>query len=227
MEPNSIEKQFREKLNQHTIQPSSKAWDRLDAMLSVEEQRPKRNFKWLSVAAAFLGFTLIGIFILNQQNTIEISTPNNQVVIEDKANSHEIIKQPKVENNIAYERIVEVATTVKSTKNNEIKVIEIDPKKDNLLDNQQEKKELVVENQKEEIISNKYIDANSLLAEVEKGEKAPPKLTISKPSVKVDANSLLSSAEKEVNESFRDKVIQSINKNYKSVKSTLANRNTE
>ena len=41
MEPNNIEKQIREKLNQRTIQPSQNAWDRLDAMLSVEEQNPK------------------------------------------------------------------------------------------------------------------------------------------------------------------------------------------
>ena len=35
MEPNKLENQFREKLNNREIQPSANAWDRLDAMLSV------------------------------------------------------------------------------------------------------------------------------------------------------------------------------------------------
>ncbi|HQX02683.1 MAG TPA: hypothetical protein PKZ44_01100, partial [Flavobacterium sp.] len=71
MEPNKLENKMREKLNKRTIQPSANAWDRLDAMLSVTEQKPKRNFKWLSIAAVFVGFTLIGIFILNKEKSIE------------------------------------------------------------------------------------------------------------------------------------------------------------
>ena len=33
MEPNKIEEQFKELLNSRELQPSDKAWDRLDAML--------------------------------------------------------------------------------------------------------------------------------------------------------------------------------------------------
>ena len=65
------------------------------------------------------------------------------------------------------------------------------------------------------------------MAEIETGEKFEIPTLSKNPSVKVDANALLSSAEKEVEETFRDKVIQSINKKYNSVKSTLANRNNE
>ena len=44
MEPNKFEKDFREKLNQREIEPSNNAWDRLDAMLSVaEEKKPKKS----------------------------------------------------------------------------------------------------------------------------------------------------------------------------------------
>jgi len=83
-----------------------------------------------------------------------------------------------------------------------------------------------LENQSKESI-NKYVNAESLLAEIETGEKLEIQTLSKKTSIKVDANALLSSAEKEVEETFRDKVIQSINKKYNSVKSTLANRNNE
>ena len=44
MEPNKLENKMREKLNKRTIQPSANAWDRLDAMLSVTEQKTEKKF---------------------------------------------------------------------------------------------------------------------------------------------------------------------------------------
>ena len=86
MKPNKFEKQIREQLNSREIQPSDMAWDRLDAMLSVaEEKKTKRSFGWLYIAASILVFVGVGTFFFNQ-NTSEI-TPNttivNQEVIKD------------------------------------------------------------------------------------------------------------------------------------------------
>jgi hypothetical protein len=225
MEPNNIEKQIREKLNQRTIQPSQNAWDRLDAMLSVEEQKPKRNYKWISIAAIFVGFTLFGIFMMNKENSVENVIPSNPIVIENETKLIENESAPEIENNFS-EEAKNKAVVHQSTKKIEIPLMEINPKKDFLLDNQSKKEETIVENQPKES-TNKYINAESLLAEIETGEKIEFPNISKKPSVKIDANSLLSSAEKEVEETFRDKVIQSINKKYNSVKSSLANRNYE
>jgi hypothetical protein len=225
MEPNNIEKQIREKLNQRTIQPSQNAWDRLDAMLSVEEQKPKRNYKWISIAAIFVGFTLIGIFMINKENSVENVIPSNSIVLENETKLIENESAPEIENNFSEEAGNE-AVVHQSTKKIEKPLMEINPKKDFLLDNQSKKEEAIVENQPKES-TNKYINAKSLLAEIETGEKIEVPNISKKPSVKVDANSLLSSAEKEVEETFRDKVILSINKKYNSVKSSLANRNYE
>ena len=72
MEPNNFEKDFREKLNERRIEPSDKAWDRLDAMLSVAEEKKseKKNRKGLYIAASVVGFLLVGTFFFNQK-TIE------------------------------------------------------------------------------------------------------------------------------------------------------------
>ncbi|HBI02181.1 MAG TPA: hypothetical protein PLL09_12305 [Flavobacterium sp.] len=225
MEPNNIDKQIKEKLNQREIQPSANAWDRLDAMLSVEEQKPKRSYKWLSIAAVFVGFTLIGIFMMNKENSTENVILSNPIVLENETKLIENESTPKIENNLSEAKEVE-AVVHQLTKKIEKPSTEINPKKDFLLDNHSKNEELIVESQPKESTA-KYINAESLLAEIETGEKIEIPNISKKPSVKVDANALLSSAEKEVDETFRDKVIQSINKKYNSVKSTLANRNYE
>lgn len=225
MEPSNIEKQIKEKLNQREIQPSANAWDRLDAMLSVEEQKPKRNYKWLSIAAVFVGFTLIGIFMMNKENTVENVIPSNPIVLENETKLNENESTVEIENNLPEVKQNE-AVVHQSIKKIEKPSTEINPKKDFLLDNHSKKEEAIVENQPKESTA-KYINAESLLAEIENGEKIEIPNVSKKPSVKVDANSLLSSAETEVNENFRDKVIESINKKYNSVRSAFANRNNE
>ena len=225
MEPNNIENQIKEKLNQREIQPSQNAWDRLDAMLSVEEQKPKRNFKWLSIAAIFVGFTLIGIFMMNKENSVENVIPSNAIVLENETKIIENESTPALKNNFL-EKIEHKAEVHQSTKKTDQPSAEINPKKDFLLDNQVKREEAIVENQRNES-TNKYISGESLLEEIEKGEKFEVSTILKKPTVKVDANSLLSSAETEVNETFRDNIIESLNKKYNSVKSAFANRNNE
>ena len=44
MEPNKIDNQIREKLNAREIQPSAQAWDRLDAMLTVSEEKKTKEY---------------------------------------------------------------------------------------------------------------------------------------------------------------------------------------
>ncbi|RZJ64488.1 MAG: hypothetical protein EOO45_18775, partial [Flavobacterium sp.] len=69
MEPNKLEQDFKNKLNEREIQPTPMAWDRLDAMLTVaEKKKPKRT--WMYIAASFLGFLLVGtLFFRQQQDT--------------------------------------------------------------------------------------------------------------------------------------------------------------
>ena len=86
MEPNNIENQIREKLNSREIQPSAQAWDRLDAMLTVaEEKKTKRSFfslKYIGIAASVLVFVTLGLFYFNQKN-ITIESQNTVVETEN------------------------------------------------------------------------------------------------------------------------------------------------
>ena len=83
MEPNKLENSFREQLNKREIQPSEMAWDRLDAMLSVTENKKPKKRTWMYVAASFLGFILIGSLFFKQSET-EVKTNDSVVVQENK-----------------------------------------------------------------------------------------------------------------------------------------------
>src|SRR3954470_3549384 len=84
MAQHKTEKNFRNKLNQREITPSENAWDRLDAMLTVaEDKKPKRNWGWLYIAASVVGFLLIATVFLSQTEEM-VDVRRNNVVVEDK-----------------------------------------------------------------------------------------------------------------------------------------------
>ena len=114
MEPNKLENQIKEKLHSREIQPSVHAWDRLDAMLSVaEEKKTRRPFGFLFIAASITVLLTVGIFFLTQRST-EIKPQNNVVTTEIKKDS--TIKQTnkKLQIPINKENKVAVSTDRKS-----------------------------------------------------------------------------------------------------------------
>lgn len=229
MERNKLEEQMQQKLASRTLTPSEGAWDRLDAMLTATE-KPKRKFNWLSIAAVFLGFTVIGAFLLPQEKTI-VPTVENAVVVEENTGADNAVATPQtVVSQIAAKATEAVAShTAQPAKpvSQPTTSGAINPKKDFIIDYAPAKEQVAV-TKAPEGTKAKFIDATALLAQVEgnaQGTITTP--VVKKGTVTVSANSLLSSAEEELNESFRSKVIESINKNYNSVKSTLANRNSQ
>lgn len=236
MEPNNFEKDFREKLNQRKIEPSDKAWDRLDAMLSVaEKKKPKKDRKWLYVAASIVGFLLVVTFFFNQKKST-IETPKNNVVIEENAKKDSVVK-PAL--NIIDSIKPEVAISEKaSTQNSEKEEINFNPKSNKtnknvpnqiaessiIIKNNQEKQSannqsLVVENSKKETV-------DQLLQAAEK-TVVVENLAKPKSKVKINANDLLNQVDGELELSFRERMIVKVNKNYQSVKVALANRNQQ
>lgn len=235
MEPNNIENQIREKLNSREIQPSTQAWDRLDAMLTVaEEKKTKRSFfsyKFIGIAASVLVFVTLGLFYFDQKNTT-IETQNTVVGTEiKKQNTEETI--PVTENSILVKgQNNEVAVSNKKgtthnpkpeTRNsqptsNEVSIIT--QNQDEAIVNQ----EIVSPKQEEKIIKKtSMIDVDELLASVEKDRKKETK--VSKSNINVDAKSLLSEVDTELDMTFRQRVLNTVNKNYKSVKEAVVNRN--
>ncbi|MFD2600514.1 hypothetical protein [Flavobacterium suzhouense] len=223
MEPNKMEKDFREKLEQRTIQPSDMAWDRLDAMLSVaENKKPKKNRSWMYIAAAFLVFLLVGVLFLNQEKGNSGIDTNNSIVVNDNEVQNEsdsvenevVIAPVRTEEAVAYqsprkqsEKVnAEAAKTVIKTE----KATQILPQ------------EVIVSNEKQESPIIVRENTDKILADATSAETAKKKST-----VKVDPNSLLSAVEEELDDSFKDRVLIGAAKNFKAVRSAVANRNYE
>lgn len=228
MEPNKLEKEFKKKLEQRTIQPSGMAWDRLDAMLSVTEKK-NNNRTWMYAAAGFIGFLLALTLFLKQGETGGESIITNEAVVTDK--EHKEADNAPLGNEIipaqaapaVTEEAVAVSTSpapaLKKSGHREAALKEAHTPKE--LDFVPAfKKEAVAATEIKAQQAEPGEEANILLAEAHIDIEETKR-----PSVKVDAGALLSSVEGELDENFRTKVLQTVTKNYKAVRTSLATRN--
>ena len=227
MKPNKIDNQIREKLNAREIQPSAQAWDRLDAMLTVsEEKKPKKGYGWFFVAASTILFFGLGFFLFNSNETKEINNSNPIVTtINEVMDSTEATKINQI--SVKEEQLVLVQNEVNFSKTQTNKKSE------------EANKLMETENILEEKISPnsqlptpntyKYVSPENLLAEVQTGEKVitSDKKIRPKVKMKVDANSLLTNVEKELDENHKETTFDKLNRKFKDAKSALANRNYE
>ena len=244
MEPNKLEKQFKEQLNSREIKPSEMAWNKLDAMLTVADlsnseharPKPKTKFPWIYVAASFVGLLLVGTVFLKGFENVKIDKAN-RVVIEKKTDRNNLEKPEIIDETVLTNRIQK--TTLGQHKvlaaNDNLK------KQPKQLNNKEE--EILIINQSKEndaVINssesknyqstsvNKYISAEKLLAEVTNTKFEPKKIdkTVEK-TIAVNPNNLLENAESELNQSFRESALNKFNKNFNAIKTVLVNRNYE
>ncbi len=242
MGQNRLENQIKEKLNSREIQPSAQAWDRLDAMLSVaEEKKTKRSFGWLYIAAGILVFVTLGMFFFSQNGT-EVQPQNNEVVEAEvqqdsvdktKNNSGTLpISVQNQDNQVAHsgQNVNQKNTNTnhqssiinqKTTENqksinpliNRDKQIEFQNSSDVAVKDLPKIMEGTAIVVKPNLASNAKTD-EELLASLDKVAK---KSTDNKSNLKVDARNLLSQVDGELEMTFREKVISKVAKNYKEV----------
>ena len=221
MKPNKIDNQIREKLNAREIQPSAQAWDRLDAMLAVsEEKKSKKGYGWFFVAASTILFFGLGFLLFNSNETIEI---NNSIPIVTTINEEMDTVETNETNEISFENakpvLVQNEVNISKKELRNIKSIKTE--------------ELIKEGNiiQENLTPNtyKYVSPENLLAEVQTGEKVitSDKKISPKTKMKVDANSLLTAVEKELDVNHRETTLEKLNRKFKDAKSALANRNYE
>jgi len=240
MAQNNMDKDFSNKLNEREIQPSPMAWDRLDAMLTVAEQKKTgRKYNWLYVAAGFLGFLFIGMMLFNQTEQMTDSG-KNEVVIEDNTIKDSVkltptleitkpVYEKKAENTvIASEEKIQrkssekIIPTIQSN-DDKRKIIPEERIKNVVANNQTDQNQSQLVNQKTEQVKKfTYVNVDELLASVDKAPTHKKEV-----NVKVDSNTLLSQVDGELELSFREKVIKTVNKNFRTVRVALTNRNVQ
>lgn len=228
MEPNKLENQIKSTLNARTIQPSDQSWERLDAMLTrSEEKKSKRVYGWFFIAASIILFFGMGFFLFN---SIETTKGNDSIPVVITVNE----EMDSVETNEIYQISVEKVPPV--LVQNEV----YNSQKQSRFIQSVEKNELIKEKnliQENPIATTqpptpnayKYVSPADLVAEVQKGNKVitSDKKTIARPRVQVDANSLLTTVEKELDNTYRETTLDKLTRKFQDTKLALANRNYE
>lgn len=245
MELNNFEKQVQQKLNHREIKPSANSWDRLDAMLSVEEKPKKKGFFWMNIAASFIVLASIGYYFYNQ-NEVMIPAKEDSIIVEENSEFRIQNSENKEENtDSANEVLVENNILIKENKNSSIseqKVVAISKTNNQqLITNNQQGVSIINQStvnnnkpntQNTQATNPKYISAEKLLAEAintNKFEtnKSDKEIKKTRKGISVNPNALLSNAETEIYQSFRESALEKLNKNFNSIKTVLANRNYE
>lgn len=240
MEPNKIDKKFKKSLQDREINPTPAAWDRLDAMLTVaEEKKAKSTFTWLYIAATIIGFVAIAVVFFSKTQPLE-DVRRNEIVYENQTpvQGKDSLQDEKENEILATKR---KATIAESTQNKPTQPI--NKNQTNLNNNPIERKpnnqtQLERQPSNEAIANNQFIInqkteqpgqlSNPIANKPSNGIatlESNPKL--GKTPIKVNASNLLSEVDGELELSFREKVINKINKNYKTVKVALDTRNQQ
>ena len=238
MEPNKLDIKIKEHLHFREIQPSEMAWSKLDAMLTAVDpinrqqtkKKPKRKFTWMYIAASFAGFLLIATIYFNQRSN-GIIDAKNKVVIQNGGEAQSKKENPTVI--IAKDQLDEIIGIPAVKKNNIANVTAVSTEKsivNKSISNQNPIIEVSVHNQnleKKSInLQSTAVSVDELLAAVENPSKKEMQSQQNE-IVRVNATTLLSEVDGELELSFREKIINKVSKNFQTVKVALSNRNLE
>jgi hypothetical protein len=233
MEQDNFNKNIQEKFNFRTIEPSETAWNKLDAMLTLaDEKKQPKIFFWLSIAATFLLFMGVG-YVFFQQNEKTKLMPSTEEIVTSKTNSEtETHKQSTKENSVSFQNELANYATISSTsetkksttihtaqkENTKLDVYETALLKQEVVTVNEIKKEGIKQEIKEPTYN--YPTAETLLAEAQ-GQKKPSNISSFKSTLRVNPKELLQTVESELDQTFKEKTITKL----KQAKSAFVNRN--
>lgn len=239
MEPDKFDYKIKEKMEGRSIVPSADAWAKLEVMLDNAElpQNKPSSRSWIYIAASVVSFLVVGtvFFTTFESNGIQKSSP---VVLDP---SEHIIPHTEVES--LQEAIVSTQNGSSNRLTNQGVASKESVKKASRENNQSA--QLVITNHSKEpsvttsavdnkivapTAGNKYISGEELLAEVTNVQgvsNVVSKVNHPAQGFKVNPNSLLSNAETELNQTFRESTLNKLSKNFNSIKTAVVNRNYE
>lgn len=141
MEPNKFEETIREKLQEREMQPSSEAWEQLNAQLG-NTKKSKNRIVWYAVAASLVSIIVVGSLIFS--NSQAVSDGENLVTAPTNKETIDLSTEPvKASQEIHSEKIASEATTapVSTQKNKpfQTKSVKPQPKIDKQIETLSEK----------------------------------------------------------------------------------------
>jgi hypothetical protein len=193
-----IDREFRDKLALREISPSPQAWDRLDAMLNVAEQTQKKT------TPTNLWYVAAAVLLLALALVMLFKTAEPRVEIVEVP-----VEVPSVEQSEPVDAVIEV------TPEPVRRMPSAPAEKRRPVVNQQ-----VAQNVPSEIAPEPTIVEETLLTPV----VAVPK---QRKKIKIDPKALLSEVDAELERTFRERALKSIDEKFRRGKSAWVNRNVE
>lgn len=222
MEHNS-DRNLKNLVDRREISPSADSWSTLESMLDAKEQKAPKTKMWLFIAAAICGALMLStLYFFQNDNAEQIQVVEQNAeknLIED--NDFQITPSIDVE---------EVVVNNEEVKNSTVGSKSAVYEKPIVKRQQNNQPQGLLAEQKTILVS----PLNNQVATVVVPHKVADDLlhkTVSQKqeniSIKVSAKSLLAEVDKEIESTFREKVIRTASKNYQNIKVALANRNYE
>ena len=229
MEPTKLENQIQSELRNRIIEPSTAAWDRLDTMLTIAENKSNKKVVWWPVAASILGFFGIATVLFLQSEPLVDNAIHNSVVNTKTNKINEVLdKDTNLINKKSIDYVVlnsimpsKVIKTKIQTTSKLPAVIEQDSKSHEEVIVDVKSQIVVVENKivpattQNKTVVPKYINPAVLLAEIEsKITDKKTEIALQNQPIKTNAKSLLTEVDNELELSFRESALKKINKTY-------------
>jgi hypothetical protein len=245
MDNQPIDQKFKNYFEKRELMPSDQTWDRLDAMLAIDE-KPKHSRKiyWHQIAAGIVIVLAAGIWWSIANNKQDATLQNSTTVSNPTVPNNEVDDVVKIVHESAYENAPSTVAKghVNSSKNRNTPptdFINMDAKViTNFVNPSDIDKESIYVNTKDlqateqretqevlgtKIVEKVNIDAAKLLADVERNiSNAKPKHNKKNT---IDPKILLAEAEVSANQSFLNKLYKNIQDNAGTVLVAVTNRN--
>ncbi|MFD2822081.1 hypothetical protein ACFS5M_00265 [Lacinutrix iliipiscaria] len=253
MAPIKFEENIKEKLEQRSLQPSANAWQNLEQKLNVEaKKRQKNKFWWFGIAACIIGLLFVFQQFVSLNKTNDYGTP---ILVESESDtlnnrakpSLSLEETPKVVEENPEEISVDLkfnkpASNTTRTKNH---IVKQDLTQKVAVTKNTEKipaeTKASINFKGEDVatvtpVINPSENKDTLIAASETSDlKIEALLNAAKKdiqlnngtlnSISIDANALLEDVETEMPPSLRGQLFKVIEKNFKTAKTAVANRN--
>jgi hypothetical protein len=238
MEPTKLEDHIKKTLKEHQIEPSEDSWDKVKGQISQDFKPKRTGYYRYGIAAGFIGILILSVFYFTtdevdlDQEIQTITQPLTPIVGIEK---EELLKTPLAGEESLLSGVKESAQTAEeeskwametseddqlaTTSGNKNKVPE-DPNE--LFDTKLAEVIAAVTTHEENNDELTDLEVDSLLRQAQK-EILAEKLINSDKSVNPDE--LLSQVEEELDQSFRDRILEKLKSGYSKVRTAVADRN--
>ena len=253
MAPMKFEEQMKEKLDQRNIKPSDSAWETIiSQMNSTNESRKKNSFLWYGIAAGFIGIILVSVVyfkgqddaINDQYNVVDtekLTVPTEKALPEKSGGEQQLILGVKANSDVGKEPENTMGDALVNVQNHKEGHLKTKPNENAPIDIAKRAEGEGLTAQTNKVIDSKIAQLVEQMDFLEQRQveltdaeidtllkKAQQEILQEQLFIKgnsVDAMTLLTQVEGEMDQSFRDQIFDALKDGFFKVRTAVATRN--